>query len=206
MSQTDLLLLHPPSVYDFRKKAIMYGPISDLIPSSPVFEMYPLGFLTMTNYLESRGMRVRIVNLALRMMNDPDFDVPAFLARVKPKAFGIDLHWLPHAHGSLEIARLVKECHPQTPVIFGGLSSSYFYDELIRYPQVDYVLRGDSVEPPLHALLMCLQEQRVAGAGPEPGVEGRRRSQGQPAGLRAGRHRLRRSRPGAHHQDGDALP
>ena len=156
MSRTDLLLLHPPSVYDFREKAIMYGPVSDLIPSSPVFEMYPLGFLTITNYLESRGLRVRIVNLALRMMNDPDFDVPAFLAKVNPKAFGIDLHWLPHAHGSLEVARLVKQCHPQTPVIFGGLSASYYYDELIRYPQVDYVLRGDATEPPLYELLMCL--------------------------------------------------
>lgn len=157
MSRINLLLLHPPSVYDFRKKAIMYGPISDLIPSSPVFEMYPLGFLTITSYLEARGLRVRIVNLALRMMNDAAFDVPAFLAKVNPCAFGIDLHWLPHAHGSLEIARLVKACHPRTPVIFGGLSASYYHDELIRYPQVDYVLRGDSVEPPLHALLMCLQ-------------------------------------------------
>ena len=161
MSHTDLLLLHPPSVYDFREKSIMYGPISDLIPSSPVFEMYPLGFLTITNYLESRGLRVRIVNLALRMMNDPGFDVPVFLARVKPQAFGIDLHWLPHAHGSLEIARLVKQCHPQTPVIFGGLSASYFYDELIRYPQVDFVLRGDATEPPLYELLMCLAEGRT---------------------------------------------
>jgi len=157
MSRTDLVLLHPPSVYDFRKEAIMYGPVSDLIPSSPVFEMYPLGFLTMTNYLESRGMRVRIVNLALRMMNDPGFDVPRFLSKLKPKAFGIDLHWLPHAHGALEIARLAKQCHPEIPVIFGGLSASYYHDELIRYPQVDFVLRGDSVEPSLHSLLLCLR-------------------------------------------------
>jgi len=157
MSRTDLVLLHPPSVYDFRKEAIMYGPVSDLIPSSPVFEMYPLGFLTMTNYLESRGMKVRIVNLALRMMNDPGFDVPKFLSKLKPKAFGIDLHWLPHAHGALEIARLAKQCHPEIPVIFGGLSASYYHDELIRYPQVDFVLRGDSVEPSLHSLLLCLR-------------------------------------------------
>ena len=161
MSRTDLVLLHPPSVYDFRKEAIMYGPVSDLIPSSPVFEMYPLGFLTMTNYLESRGMKVRIVNLALRMMNDPGFDVPRFLSKLKPKAFGIDLHWLPHAQGALEIARLVKQCHPEIPVIFGGLSASYYHDELIRYPQVDFVLRGDSVEPSLHSLLLCLR-----GGGP----------------------------------------
>jgi B12-binding domain/radical SAM domain protein len=157
VSKIDLLLLHPPSVYDFRQRAIMYGPISDLIPSSPVFEMYPLGFLTMTNYLEERGIRVRIVNLALRMMNDPRFDVPAFLTRLKPRAIGIDLHWLPHAHGSLEVAGLCKEIHPDTPIIFGGLSATYFHQELIQYPQVDYVLRGDSVEPPLYELLIALK-------------------------------------------------
>jgi len=163
MPDVDLLLLHPPSVYDFRQKAILYGPVSDLIPSSPVFEMYPLGFLTLTNYLETRGMSVRIVNLALRMMNDRAFAVPAFLSKQTPRAFGIDLHWLPHAHGALEIARLVKGCHPRIPVIFGGLSATYFYDELIRYPQVDYVLRGDSVERPLYALMDCLRKEGALG-------------------------------------------
>ncbi len=160
MSQIDLLLLHPPSVYDFRERAILYGPISDLIPSSPVFEMYPLGFLTMTSYLEERGLNVRIVNLALRMINERHFDVPAFLAKLNPKAIGIDLHWLPHAHGSIEVAKLVKQIHPTVPVIFGGLSATYFHEELIQYPAVDYVLRGSSVEPPLYELLTCLAAEQ----------------------------------------------
>jgi B12-binding domain/radical SAM domain protein len=153
----DLLLLHAPSVYDFRDRAILYGPVSDMVPSSTVFEMYPLGFLTIASYLHDRGMDVRIVNLALRMMNDRHFDVPAFLARQRPRAVGIDLHWLPHAHGALEVARIVKQVHPGVPVIFGGLSSSYFHEELITYPQVDFVLRGDSTEPPLHELLLALR-------------------------------------------------
>lgn len=160
MSSPDLVLIHAPSVYDFRQHAIMYGPISDLIPSSPVFEMYPLGFLTMTSYLQERGMEVRIVNLALRMMNDRNFDVPGFLSKLNAKAFGIDLHWLPHAHGSLEVAKLIKSIHPHTPIIFGGLSSTYFHEELIEYEQVDYVLRGDSIEPPLYDLLTVLQDGR----------------------------------------------
>jgi B12-binding domain/radical SAM domain protein len=154
---TDLLLLHAPSVYDFRERAILYGPVSDMVPSSTVFEMYPLGFLTIASYLHDRGMKVRIVNLALRMINSRRFDVRRFLARQQPKAVGIDLHWLPHAHGALEIARIVKELHPEVPVILGGLSSSYFHRELVGYPQVDYVLRGDSTEPPLHQLLIALQ-------------------------------------------------
>jgi B12-binding domain/radical SAM domain protein len=128
-----------------------------MVPSSTVFEMYPLGFLTIASYLHDRGMKVRIVNLALRMINSRRFDVPRFLSRQKPKAVGIDLHWLPHAHGALEVARIVKELHPDVPVIMGGLSSSYFHRELITYPQVDFVLRGDSTEPPLHQLLNALR-------------------------------------------------
>jgi len=154
----DLLLLHAPSVYDFRKKSIFYGPVSDLIPSSTVFEMYPLGFLTMSSYLQKQGMRVRIANLAVRMIKDREFSVPDFIKTLRPKAVGIDLHWLPHAHGALEVARIVKEIHPNVPVIMGGLSSTYFHQELINYGQVDYVLRGDSTEIPLHQLLLALQD------------------------------------------------
>ncbi len=153
----DLLLLHPPSVYDFRTRSILYGPVSDLIPSSTVFEMYPLGFLTIASYLHERGLKVRIVNLALRMMSSRRFDVPRFLARIESRAIGIDLHWMPHCHGALEIARLAKEARPHVPVIFGGLSSTYYHRELIEYPQVDFVLRGDSTEPMLHRLLTVLR-------------------------------------------------
>jgi B12-binding domain/radical SAM domain protein len=165
-SHTDLLLLHAPSVYDFRERAILYGPVSDMVPSSTVFEMYPLGFLTIASYLHDRGMNVRIVNLALRMMNSRRFDVPRFLARHKPKAVGIDLHWLPHAHGALEVARIVKELYPDVPVIMGGLSSSYYHRELIGYGQVDFVLRGDSTEPPLHQLLIALETGEPVAAIP----------------------------------------
>ena len=159
--QLDLLLLHAPSVYDFRKMSIFYGPISDMIPSSTVFEMYPLGFLTIASYLQKQGMRVRIVNLAVRMMKDRSFSVPRFLASQHPRAIGIDLHWLPHAHGALEVAKIVKEIHPDVPVILGGLSSTYFHQELIGYPQVDYVLRGDSTEAPLYQLLLALRNGGV---------------------------------------------
>ncbi|HSN72803.1 MAG TPA: TIGR04190 family B12-binding domain/radical SAM domain protein, partial [Steroidobacteraceae bacterium] len=113
--------------------------------------------LTIASYLKERGLEVRIVNLALKMF-DRRFDVRRFLERTRARAIGIDLHWLPHAHGALEIASLVRTTHPDVPVIFGGLSASYFHDELARYPQVDYVLRGDSTEQPLYELLMALRD------------------------------------------------
>ena len=157
----DLVLLHPPSVYDFREKTILYGPVSDLIPSSFMFEMYPIGFTSIAEYLEGAGYRVRIVNLAVRMLNDRKFDVEAMIRRLETPLFGIDLHWLVSSHGAIEVARIVKRCHPKAKVILGGLSSSYFYRELMQYPEVDYVMRGDSTEEPLRQLMNCLRNKRT---------------------------------------------
>ena len=158
--QTDLVLLHPPSVYDFRQKTILYGPVSDLIPSSFMFEMYPIGFTSIAEYLEGRGYRVRIINLALRMLNDKKFDAEALIKHLEAPVFGIDLHWLVSAHGAVEVARIVKKCHPKAKLVMGGLSASYFYRELMQYPEVDYVVRGDSTEEPLKQLMDCITSGR----------------------------------------------
>lgn len=138
----------------------LFGPVSDIIPSTPIFEMYPLGFLTITNYLRRHGFSVRTVNLALRMLNSSKFDPEKSIRSMRPLAFGIDLHWLVHAQGSLEVARIVKVHHPEVPIIFGGFSASYYHRELIEYPQVDYVLRGDSAEEPLRQLLESIKGGR----------------------------------------------
>lgn len=165
--KADLIFLHAPSVYDFRERSIMFGPVSDLVPSTPVFEMYPIGFSILGDYLEKKGFKARTINLAIRMLKDPSFDVEKFISSLaSPLVFGIDLHWLPHAHGSLEIAKIVKKYHPKVPIIFGGFSSSYFYSELIQYPQVDMVMRGDSTEEPMHLLLETLKGNGSLGEVP----------------------------------------
>jgi B12-binding domain/radical SAM domain protein len=156
----DLVLLHAPSVYDFREKTILCGPVSDQIPSTPVFEMYPIGFTSLAEYLERAGYRVRIVNLAVRMLNDRKFNAERMIASLKAPVFGIDLHWMLHCHGSIEVARLVKKHHPESRVLFGGFSASYYYRDLIKYPQIDYVLRGDSTEEPLRQLMRSIKSGR----------------------------------------------
>ena len=154
MADPDLVLLHPPSVYDFRRRFAMYGPISDVIPSTPIFEMYPLGYVSLVSYLEEHGYHARIINLAVKMLKDPKLDVERLIEKLNPKAFGIDLHWLVHAAGALDVAALLKRIHPDTPIILGGLSATYYHREIIGdYPQVDYVLRGDSTEEPLLRLM-----------------------------------------------------
>ena len=159
MDKVDLILLHPPAIYDFRKRPITLGPISDVIPSTPIFEMYPVGFASISEYLERNGLRVRIINVAMKMLKKERFDVEELIASLHPRAFGIDLHWMPHCHGSLALAEIIKKYHPETPVILGGFSATYYHDEIIReYPQVDYVIRGDSAEEPLHQLMKIIKD------------------------------------------------
>jgi len=159
----DLVFMHAPSVYDFRERATLWGPISDLVPSTPVFDMYPLGFATMLAHLQQQGFRVRIMNLATRMLRSARFNPNTAIAKTEARAYGIDLHWLPHADGALAVAERVKQYHPDQPVIMGGYSATYFHAELVRYPYVDYVLRGDSAEQPLEQLLTHI----LAGTPPE---------------------------------------
>jgi B12-binding domain/radical SAM domain protein len=161
MAREDLILIHAPSVYDFRKEFLFYGPVSDLVPSTPVFEMYPFGFMTIAAQLHKEGYRVRILNLASMMLNDRKLDVEALLSKLQADVFGIDLHWLPHAQGSLAIAEILKRQHPDSKILFGGYSSTYYQRELINYPQVDLVLRGDSTEVPVNELMDALQNNRT---------------------------------------------
>ncbi len=161
MPETDLILLHAPGVYDVRERPILYGPVSDMVPSTQIFEMYPIGFISILAYLQRHGYSVRIINVALRMLRSRRFDAEKLIRGLKPAAFGLDLHWLVHAQGSLKLAEIVKTHHPDVPVISGGLSASYYHDELIRYPQVDYVIRGDSAEEPLRQLLSAIRAGRT---------------------------------------------
>jgi len=158
MASPDLILLHPPTLYDFRKRPGIHGPISDVVPSTPIFEMYPIGFASLSEYLERHGFRVRIINVALKMLKDKEFDVERLIQENKPAVFGIDLHWMAHVQGALALAEMIKRFHPETPVVLGGLSATYYHQEILhQYPFIDFVVRGDSTEKPLLQLLQAIK-------------------------------------------------
>ncbi len=96
MFRKDLVFLHPPSVYDFRKDTTMFGPISDVVPSSPTFEMYPVGITSIADTLEHSGFNVQIINLAYQMLRSPKYDVEKVIAQLTDGMFHIYLTRLPH--------------------------------------------------------------------------------------------------------------
>ena len=154
----DVAFLHAPSIYDFRKRNLREGPISDVVPSTPLFEMYPVGFVSMLHYILDRGYSGRICNLAVRMLADDRFDVEKYIKNIDAELFGLDLHWMPHVHGVVEVTRLLKKIHPDKKVVWGGFSASYFSDEIMKeVPEVDFILKGDYMEKPLLQLINAIE-------------------------------------------------
>lgn len=161
MGKPDLTLIHPPTHIEFPKIKTIYGPISDVIPSTPIFEMYPIGYATILNYLEECGYHVHIINLAVLQLNKPKLNVEKFLAKIDSQAFGVDLHWLAHAKGALTLTKILRRLHPNRPIILGGLTATYYHGEIMETnPQIDYILLGDSTEKPLKMLLDKIESNK----------------------------------------------
>jgi len=160
MASSDLVLVHAPALLDFREQPRNHWLISKHVDVTPSYDYYPLGFVTLTDYLERHGLRVRIANLAVKMTRSRRFDPRRFVRGLQPAAFGVDLHWMVHVDGALALAQMIKQEQPQTPVMLGGLSATFFHRELIALPYVDYVVRGDSTEPVVRDLVRAIEDRR----------------------------------------------
>jgi clorobiocin biosynthesis protein CloN6 len=149
--EADLFLVHAPSVYDFRERDDMlfaYLSDSDSVNVTSVYEMYPIGWFSIKQRLADHGFDAKIVNVASLMLMHPDLDVKQLLGRLEAPVFGFDLHWMTQCHGAIELAAALKEVHPEALTIFGGISATYYADQLIEYPSVDVVVQGyDTLEP-----------------------------------------------------------
>jgi clorobiocin/coumermycin A biosynthesis protein CloN6/CouN6 len=148
--QTDLLLLHPPAVFDFRNRSDIYFPFlgtSGDVPITPLYEYFPVGFKKLQRYLSDRDYRVKIINLGTLLLKYPALDFKTLIGSFDSSLIGIDLHWMVHVQGSLAIAEMIKKQRPDLPVILGGISSTYYASELINYPFIDFIMRGyDTLE------------------------------------------------------------
>ncbi len=154
----DLFLIHAPSVYDFRERDdVLFAYLSDSssVNVTSVYEMYPIGFLAIKQHLRENDLEAKIVNLASLLLMHPHIDVDRLLAKLEAPVFGLDLHWMTQSHGSIEIAKKLKEIHPESLIIFGGMSATYYADELITHPAVDVVVKGYDTLQPVASLIQA---------------------------------------------------
>jgi B12-binding domain/radical SAM domain protein len=158
---SEIVFLHPPAVYDFRKRIMFPGVIAHTVgESTDQFIVFPIGLLSMAEYATRNGYKASIDNLGERMIESKEFDPESYLAKIDPEVFAIDLHWCTHSQGAVEVARVCKRLHPNSFVLLGGLTSTCFHEEIVsNYPFIDGVIRGEAEEPLLR-LLGALEGQR----------------------------------------------
>ena len=133
----------------YGKKPWFPGPVARTVAIfSPLFIMIPIGVLSIAEYLVKNGLHVKIVNLAELMLDSPSFKIAPFVKDLNPRVFAIDLHWAVHSNGAIKTAEICKQLHPNSFVVLGGLTASYFSQEIMEsFPFVDGIIRGEAEEP-----------------------------------------------------------
>jgi B12-binding domain/radical SAM domain protein len=114
--------------------------------------------LSIADRLEREGFKVKIVNLAEKMLLDERFELERYIKDIDAKVYGIDLHWCVHTHGAIEVAHLCKRLHPEAYIIIGGLTATRFHEEIISSCRfVDAVIRGEAEESTVELVkeVMC---------------------------------------------------
>jgi radical SAM superfamily enzyme YgiQ (UPF0313 family) len=135
----------------------------------------PLGFFTMANFIRNNSdYTVDILNLAslklsiskrlferfkdshlkdrsiLRDLAGTMYPskVVSTIKKLKTDLFAVDLHWLNFSQGAIQILKLLKQIHPHSYTLVGGLTASYFKDEIMNsFPFIDFLISGDGCVP-----------------------------------------------------------
>jgi len=131
-SSFDCLLVHP---VDYRGR-ISYHPVM------------PMGFFSLADYLTRRGLKCRIINLAVELRLDRNFSIEKYLSYHPTKIVGLDLHWYVHSHAAIAWAQRIKAYDPKIKVVLGGYTASFFDREILdAFPCIDAVVRGEGEIP-----------------------------------------------------------
>jgi len=163
MLSYDVILVHPPAVYDFRRRPLFPGALGRSVEGVQ-FTKVPIGSLSLAEYLDRHGFKVTIDNLGDRMVNIPGFDVEKHIKNSSAAIFGVGMHFQQHAQGAIEIARLYKKLHPGSLVVMGGLTATRFHEEIIgKYDFIDAVIRGEGEKPLLQLVQAYEKNGKLTG-------------------------------------------
>ncbi|MEM2910083.1 MAG: radical SAM protein [Nitrososphaerota archaeon] len=162
----DVLIVHPPAIYDFRKIPHFPGPTSQIsIHTAAQYIQVPQGTLSVAEYLDRNGYKVRVDNLGERMLYDEKFDIEQYIRSINAEVYAIEWHWYVHGQGAIEVAKLCKTIHPEALVVMGGLTATIFHEEIIRnFLFIDLIIRGEA-EKPLYEFLKKYENKRKIDDG-----------------------------------------
>ena len=132
------LLLHVPKLEDFYLPFGRYMNVNYL----------PMGMPAMAWHLDRSGHRTTLVHAGIEKLLDTSWRVVDEVADPDLGAVGLSLHWHYQAHDVARAVAHIREARPDLFVFIGGITASYFGQEVLRtFAGVDAVVQGEGFEP-----------------------------------------------------------
>ncbi len=89
-------------------------------------------------------------------------NIEALLGIIQPTVVAVSLKWFLYIARVLDICKIVKEYSRRHTfpinVVVGGDTASYYWDQLIQYDCIDYVIRGEGEKPLLD---ICCEKKNI---------------------------------------------
>ena len=144
----DILLINPPWLT--KDGNIWHGVKS----TSP-----PLGLLYVAAYAESKGREVRVMDVNAERLSFEDIE--RFVSEHRPRWVGFTAvtAQIINTH---RIAGIIKRVSSDSKIVVGGVHATAMPDDVMRDPNIDYVIRGEG-ELPLFELVDGRPLESIAG-------------------------------------------
>jgi radical SAM superfamily enzyme YgiQ (UPF0313 family) len=134
----DCLLIHVPKLHNF------YNLIGDYMYCM----VMPMGLFAIADAVAREGYTTQILHLGVEYIDDPNFSLTAYLEKTNPRIVGLSLHWHYQSYDVIQTARKIKSCNPETFIVLGGFTASFFHTEIMEeYDCIDAIIRGDGEFP-----------------------------------------------------------
>lgn len=140
-----VLLLHIPQITSTKREIMVM----------------PMGMFSIADYLNKNDIYTRILHLGIQKEIEKNFDIIGFIKENNYRIICVDIHWIKQTKQTIEYIKLIKQNIPDSIIITGGITATYFANELLKYiPEIDFVIRGEG-EYPLLKLLKSLNNRKL---------------------------------------------
>lgn len=153
--QYDIVFLHPLTTF---RKHLVNSPY--LITH---YYLLPMGVFSLASLLQKEGYAVRIINIGLELSLSPSIEIENFIKSINSRIYAIDLHWFYHSEGAVQLAEICKKQHPDSMVILGGFTATWFYEEILQtHKFIDAIVLGEAEQSILEFTRAYLKNQDLS--------------------------------------------
>jgi radical SAM superfamily enzyme YgiQ (UPF0313 family) len=128
--------------------------VSRRFSDSPSFHRFlwtnflPMELLGVADLIQRQGVCAQIVHLGVERIADRNFSILSYLEEKRPPMIFLDLHWHHQSFGVIETAKEIKSAFPKIHLFLGGLTASFFHEEIVKsFDAVDGIIRGEAEIP-----------------------------------------------------------